>query len=180
MNNSSAQLPLGRGLTEQETYVKQTLDLIERETGIRPEGWSSPSVYSNADTFRACANSGIAYTLDSMDSDNLSALKTPEGELKLIPYPTVTVDMGQYFGRNCQPEDLERLWINYVGELAREAEMYPDHNATVVAIGIHPFVVGTPNGAAALRRTLEALKKLPTVWLTDVKAVVQAADSQTK
>jgi hypothetical protein len=48
----------------------------------------------------------------------------------------------------------------------------------VVAIGIHPFVMGTPDGAAALRRTLETLKKEPTVWLTDVEAVVHASDSQ--
>lgn len=176
MNNSSAQLPMGRGLAKQQEYVKETLDLIEKETGVRPKGWSSPSVYSNADTYRACAANGINYTLDSMDSDNLSVLKTPEGKLELIPYPPVTVDMGQYLGRNYQPEDMERLWINYVGELAREAEKYPDRGATVVAIGIHPFVVGTPNGAAALRRTLEALKKLQTVWLTDVEAVVQISN----
>jgi 1-deoxy-D-xylulose 5-phosphate reductoisomerase len=62
-----------------------------------------------------------------------------------------------------------------VTELAREAEKNPDRGATVVAIGLHPFVVGTPNGAAAMRRTLEALKKQQTVWLTDVEAVVEAS-----
>jgi allantoinase len=174
MNNSSALLPMGRGLAAQRDYVKQTLDLIEKETGVRPKGWSSPSVYFNGDTFRACVSNGIAYTLDSMDSDHLSVLKTPEGNLELIPYPPVTVDMGQYLGRNYRAEDMERLWISYVDELAREAKKYPERGATVVAIGIHPFVVGTPNGAAALRRTLDALKKLQTVWLTDVEAVVQA------
>ena len=117
----------------------------------------------------------MVYTLDSMDSDNVAVLQTPEGKLELIPYPPVTVDMGQYLGRNYQPEDMERLWTSYVNELAREAEKYPDRGATVVAIGLHPFVVGTPNGAAALRRTLEALKKQQTVWLTDVEAVVQAS-----
>jgi hypothetical protein len=103
-------------------------------------------------------------------------LKTPEGKLELIPYPPVTVDMGQYLGRNSQPEDMERLWISYVNELAREAEKYPDRGATIVAIGIQPFVVGTPNGADGLRRTLEVLKKQQTVWLADVEAVVQASN----
>jgi hypothetical protein len=175
MNNSSALLPMGRGLSEQQDYIKNTLDLIEQKTGVRPKGWTSPSVYFNADTFRACASNGLIYTLDSMDSDNLAVLKTPEGKLELIPYPPVTVDMGQYLGRNYQPEDMERLWTSYVNELAREAEKYPERGATVVAIGLHPFVVGTPNGAAAMRRTLEVLKKQQTVWLTDVEAVVQAS-----
>ena len=95
----------------------------------------------------------------------------------LIPYPTVTVGMGQYFQRLQQPSDIERLWIDYVTELAREAEAHPTDEATVVAIGIHPFVVGTPDGAAALRRVLENFKKQKLVWVTDVQAVLDAAVS---
>ena len=75
---------------------------------------------------------------------------------------------------------MEQLWTDYVTELAHEAEKNPEGNATIVAIGIHPFVMGTPDGAAALRRTLEALKKLPTVWLTDTEAVYRSANSQIK
>jgi len=45
----------------------------------------------------------------------------------------------------------------------------------VVAIGIRPFVIGTPNGATAFRGTLEAMKKQETVWLTDAESVVQAS-----
>jgi allantoinase len=175
MNNSTQMLPLGRGLAAQEKYVKATLDLIEKDTGVRSKGWSSPSVYGNIDTFRACAANGIAYTLDAMDSDFLSVLKTPEGKLLLIPYPPVPVDMGQFLGRNYKPRDMEQLWTDYVGELAREAEKNPEGPATVIAIGIHPFVVGSPDGAAAMRRTLETLKKMPSVWLTDTEALMQAS-----
>src|SRR5271157_4123981 len=50
MNNTSHMLPLGRGLDEQKAYIRQTLDLIATSTGVRPTGWSSPSVYSNGDT----------------------------------------------------------------------------------------------------------------------------------
>ena len=70
---------------------------------------------------------------------------------------------------------MERLWIDYVGELAREATADPNRAATVLAIGIHPFVVGTPAGAAAMRRTLEGLRKMNLVWVTDVEAVLKAA-----
>ena len=57
-------------------------------------------------------------------------------------------------------------------ELAREAETDPTREATVVAIGIHPFVVGTPSGAAALRRVLENLKQQKLVWITDVEQLL--------
>src|SRR3984893_7907846 len=109
-----------------------------------------------------------------MDSDIASRLATKSGPLVLIPYPTVTVDMGQYLERSKSPSDMERLWIDYVAELANEAEIY-DHDATVVAIGIHPFVFGTPDGAAALRRVLENFKNQKLVWVTDVQAITAVA-----
>jgi allantoinase len=174
INNSTELLPLGRGLDAQKAYIRWTLDLIEKNTGVRPRGWTSPSVYPNADTFTATAAEGVSYSLDAMDSDVLSRLITKSGPLALIPYPVVTVDMGQYLERSKDPSDMERLWTDYVTELARDAAAYPDREATVVAIGIHPFVVGTPAGTAALRRVLEDFKEQKLVWVTDVQAVLEA------
>jgi allantoinase len=175
-NNTSRMLPLGRGLDEQRTYIRQTLDLIATSTGVRPTGWSSPSVYSNGDTMQAMAAEGITYTLDQMDSDIISRLKTPAGPLVLLPYPVTTVDMGQYLARMKTPAEIENIWLDYVSELADEARADPAREATTVVIGIHPFVVGTPDGAAALRRILTRLKKDESVWLTDAEAVLKALD----
>jgi hypothetical protein len=100
---------------------------------------------------------------------------TSGGPLVMIPYPAQTVDMGQYLSRMKEAVDLERLWIDYISELAREADGDPSRPATVVAIGLHPFVIGTPAGAASLRRVLEALKEQPLVWLTDTDSVMTAA-----
>ena len=174
MNNSTDMLPLKGSQNEQKIYIQRTLDLIEKETGVRSHGWSSPSVYFNAETFAATTADGITYSLDGMDSDILSRIITPSGPLILMPYPAVTVDMGQYFQRLQQPSEIERLWIDYVSELVQEAKSHPDREATIVVIGIHPFVIGTPDGAAALRRVLQNLKSQKLVWVTDVEAVLNA------
>jgi hypothetical protein len=76
MNNSTELLPLGHGIEAQEVYIRRTLALIEKDTGVRARGWSSPSVFPNADTFTATAAEGIRYSLDGMDSDVLSRLVT--------------------------------------------------------------------------------------------------------
>ena len=175
MNNTNHILPLGRGLPEQKAYIRLTLDTIVDATGVRPVGWSSPSVYSNGDTPQAAAAEGITYTLDQMDSDIIQRLKTPEGPLVLLPYPVVTVDMGEQLARMKGPTEIETLWTDYVLELAAEARAEPTREATTVVIGIHPFVVGTPDGAAALRRVLVRLKKEDSVWLTDTDAIRKAA-----
>ena len=175
MNNTSRMLPLGRGLAEQKAYIHQTLDLIAGETGVRSTGWSSPSVYSNGDTMQALAAENITYTLDEMDSDIISRLKTPDGSLVLLPYPVGTVDMGQHLARVKTPTEIETLWLDYVLELAVEARVDPAREATTVVIGIHPFVVGTPDGAAALRRVLSRLKEDDKVWLNEPDAILKAA-----
>jgi allantoinase len=175
MNNTSRMLPLGRGLAAQKAYIRETLDLIAAATGVRPTGWSSPSVYSNGDTMQAIAAEGITYTIDQMDSDVISTLKTPDGSLVLLPYPVVTVDMGQQLARMKTPAEIETLWVDYVLELANEARADPARQATTAVIGIHPFVIGTPDGAAAMRRVLSRLQKDEKVWLTETDAILKAA-----
>jgi hypothetical protein len=150
INNSTELLPLKAGLDAQQAYIRRTLDLIEKDTGVRSRGWSSPSVYPNADTFSATTAEGITYSLDGMDSDILSRLTTKSGPLVLIPYPAVTVDMGQYLQRSNQPRDIEQLWIDYVSGLAREAEAHPDREG-YDRCDRHPSCGRTPDGAEALR-----------------------------
>ena len=176
INNTNQLLPLGRGLAEQKAYIRRTLDMIAGATGVRPAGWSSPSVYSNGDTMQAMAGEGITYTFDQMDSDIISRLQTPDGPVVLLPYPVVTVDMGQYLARMKTPVEVEALWLDYVSELASESRSDPAREATTVVIGIHPFVVGTPDGAAALRRVLMRFKMDDAVWLTDSESILNAAN----
>jgi len=118
---------------------------------------------------------GLLISAGPAVSENTRDWITGSGPLVLIPYPAVTVDMGQYLERLKQPRDIEQLWIDYVTGLAREAEAHPDRDATIVVIGIHPFVVGTPDGAEALRHVLENFKKQKLVWVTDVQAVLDVA-----
>jgi hypothetical protein len=175
LNNTDHILPLGRGLAEQKAYIRRTLEMIAQTTGTKPSGWSSPSVYSNGDTPEAVAAEGVAYTIDQMDSDIVQRLKTPDGSLMLLPYPVVTVDMGQDLARMRGPREIEALWLDYILELVAEARAQPSREATALVIGIHPFVVGRPDGAAAMRRVLARLKNDELVWLTNTDAIRKAA-----
>ena len=176
INNTSQLLPLGRGLAEQKAYIRRTLNMIVALTGVTPDGWSSPSVYSNGDTMQAIAGEHIVYTLDQMDSDIISRLETPDGPVICLPYPVDTVDMGQYLARMKTPVEVESVWLDYVSELASESRADPTREATTVVIGIHPFVIGTPDGAAALRRVLRRFKMDNAIWLTDTESILEIAD----
>jgi allantoinase len=88
-------------------------------------------------------DAAITYTLDQMDSDIISRLKTPDGSLVLLPYPVVTVDMGQQLARMKSPTEIETLWLDYVLELVAEASADPAPEATTVVRGIHPLRGGS-------------------------------------
>src|SRR5262249_54801646 len=94
------------------------------------------------------------------------------------PLSVVTVDMGQNLARMKSPPEIAALWLDYVLELAEEARANASREATIVVIGIHPFVVGTPDGAAAMRRVLTRLKTDPSVWLTNTASILKAADGK--
>jgi allantoinase len=76
------------------------------------------------------------------------------------------------------PTEIETLWLDYLLELAEESRADPAGEATTVMIGIHPFVVGTPDGAAAMRRVLTRLKSDRSIWLTDTEAILKAIDQK--
>ena len=56
INDSTEMLPLDKGMDAQKAYIKRVLDRIEKSTGVRSQGWSSPSVFPNVDTFAATAH----------------------------------------------------------------------------------------------------------------------------
>src|SRR5262249_59206742 len=97
----------------------------------------------------AMAGEGIPYTLDQMDPDIISRLETPDGPVVCLPYPVVTVDMGQYLARMKTSVEVEGVWLDYVSELANESRAASAREATTVVIGIHPFLIRTPHGTAA-------------------------------
>ena len=66
----------------------------------------------------------------------------------MLPYPVPTVDMGQYLTRATN-RPTSSATGSTMSELAREAAADPSRPATVAAIGLHPFIVGTPAGAAS-------------------------------
>jgi allantoinase len=57
-------------------------------------------------------------------------------------------------------------------------EAHPERETTIIAIGIRPFVVGSADGAEALRRVLENFRNQKLVWVTDVQAILDVADEK--
>jgi hypothetical protein len=106
---------------------------------------------------------------------NPSAGRELRSPLKIDLCPVPHTPRGRDLLRSRYGDTSCREGPYYVLELAGEARADPQREATTVVIGIHPFVVGTPDGAAALRRVLTRLEADDAVWLTDTAAILKAA-----
>ena len=157
MNNTSRMLPLGRGLAEQKAYIRQTLDMIAGATGVRPAGWSSPSVYSER---RHHAGGGRRGHHLHPRPDGFRHHFAPEDAGRAAGPAALSGRHGRHgpaagADENARARSRRSGWTT-CWSWPNEARADPSREATTVVIGIHPFVVGTPDGAAALRRVLSA------------------------
>jgi len=59
--------------------------MIASATGVRPKGWSSPSVYSNGDTMQAIAAEGIPVAGVSYGANDAAAASFPMDWAVLVP-----------------------------------------------------------------------------------------------
>jgi allantoinase len=125
--------------------------VIAAATGIKST-WSSPSVYANADSLQgwppASPTRSMGWILRSY-----RGARRRTGSLFYGPYPvspSIWVESGADEVAARDRDTVPRSVL----EFADEAHGDPAREATTVVIGIHAFVVGTPDGAAALRRVL--------------------------
>jgi hypothetical protein len=76
----------------------------------------------------------------------------PDGPVVCLSYPVVTIERGQNLARMKAAGEVAAVWLDYVSELASESRADPAREAMAGLIGIHPFVIGTSDDTAALRR----------------------------
>src|SRR5262249_18009778 len=99
MNNTNRMLPLGRGLAAQKAYTREPWISSPAQPASGPPAGRLRASIPMATPCRRSSPRASTYTIDQMDSDIISRLKTPDGALVLLPYPVVTVDMGQHLAR---------------------------------------------------------------------------------
>ena len=170
-------MPIGRGVAEQRAYVRQTLDTIAAATGAAPTGWSIAERlcrprYHAGDRRRGHhlhdRPDGFRRHRAAEDAGRSAGAAAVSGRHRRHGPSARTHEDAAVRSR--------RSGSTTCSELAHEARADPSRAATTVVIGIHPFVIGTPDGAAALRRVLTRLKTDDAVWLTDTAAILGGAE----
>jgi peptidoglycan/xylan/chitin deacetylase (PgdA/CDA1 family) len=139
--------------------IALALDKIHTFTGTRPRGWLSPGLRETFESPEILKQAGIDYVFDWVIDDLPSWLQTKAGPLLALPYNLELNDSIIYaVEKHSSPEFLRRLQRT-LALFSREAARQP----RVLALGLHPHLVGVPHRFGYFEEMLDILLATPQV-----------------
>lgn len=158
-NNS--RLHTGLAEAEERTILAEIVETIERATGARPRGWLGPGLTETFATPRLLRELELDYVLDWTGDDQPHALNVP-GMLS-VPYAVELNDVILFVKHGMTGPEFLRIVKDQLDQLLADAA---DGSGRVMALALHPFVIGQPFRATYLDQALRYIAEHPDVWLT--------------
>lgn len=139
--------------------IKLALDKIHRFTGTRPRGWLSPGLRQTYDTPDILAELGVDYVCDWVIDDVPNWMSVKKGSLLQMPYNLELNDSIIFaIEKHSSDEFLGRL-KQTLKVFEQEVKVQP----RVLALGLHPHLIGVPHRFAYFEQMLDLLVSHPQV-----------------
>ncbi len=151
------QLPPGTEGAE----IAGAFDRIEKATGARPRGWLSGGLIETWDTLDHLIDAGCEYVCDWVNDDQPYTMDVDGRRLVSVPYSSETNDFGPFLRWGMSPDDFDRLLRRQFDVLYREGAA----SGRVMAICVHPFLIGHPHRIGALDSALDYILGHDDVWI---------------
>lgn len=158
----------------EQQYLVEMTETIASATGARPKGWLGPALSESFATPRILAGLGYEYTLDWCNDDQPYPLNIPG--MFSVPYHSEINDIGAFLNLNMSGPQYEEMVTDQFEQLMTEAES----TGMVMALPIHPFVVGQPFRFKYLERALRRIVATDGVWFTSSDEIAKAYAEQNR
>ena len=145
---------------EERGVLTDIVDTIEKAVGRRPRGWMGPGLTETFNTPALLAELGLTYVLDWTNDDQPYPLNVP-GMLS-VPYSVELNDIGVFMLKNFTGPDFVQMVKDQLDQLYADSA----DSGRVMALALHPFVIGQPFRHKYLDQALEYVANHPGVWLT--------------
>jgi allantoinase len=150
-------------LEEERHYLHEVLSTIQMATGKVCNGWLGPlGLNQTYDTIDLLADEGITYVLDWSADDQPFPLKAFHGEIISVPYSLEINDLPLFLNRGVTGPEFGQMIMDQFEVLQRDARRI----SRVMAIAIHPFIVGQPHRFKYFEQALTWLSRQKDVWIT--------------
>ncbi len=143
---------------EREDIVKTT-NAIRGFTGHRPRGWLGPGLTETWETPDILAEEGYEYVCDWVLDDRPVRLSTRTGTIVNIPYTQECNDVAMIAVQHHRALEYRDRAIDQFEQLFLDAK----ESARVMALVVHPYLMGVPHRLRYFREALEHISRRPDV-----------------
>ena len=158
---------IGHGFTQKNMQkvpderadIRKTTDVIRAFTGRAPRGWLGPGLTETWDTPDILAEEGYQYVCDWVLDDQPMMLKTRTGPLVSVPYTQECNDVAMMLIQHHAAAEYRNRAVDQFEQLYADAE----DSARVMAIVVHPYIMGAPHRMRYFREALEHIRSRPGV-----------------
>ena len=145
---------------EERKIIKSVIQTIAHAAGKQPEGWLSPGLMETFNTPDILAEQGIRYLCDWCSDDQPYRMKVKKGNLISMPYSLDINDLPAFLRFSKTTEEFYEMIKEQFDVLYEEGAA----SGRVMAIALHPFVIGQPHRIKCLDKALRYIKRHKDVW----------------
>jgi allantoinase len=149
---------IGHGLTQKSMQkveneaadIARCTEIIASFAGRRPRGWLGPGLTETWETPDLLVDAGYEYLCDWVLDDQPVPLKTRAGPILSIPYTQECNDVAMMLIQHHNAREYADRAIDQFEQLRVDA----GNSVRVMAIVVHPYIMGAPHRLAYFRRAL--------------------------
>jgi len=153
---------------EERGLIHDTLARIEKATGKRPAGWLSSGLQETWNTLEYLVEGGCRYVADWVNDDQPYLMNINGKQLVSIPYSFEINDIYGFVEKHRTAGEFDDMIRRQFNVLYREGAS----SGRVMAIAIHPYIIGMPHRIDALSSALEYICSHAGVWLATGAEIV--------
>jgi peptidoglycan/xylan/chitin deacetylase (PgdA/CDA1 family) len=162
----------GMSRAKESAVIAQTREIIEG-LGQKMRGWLGPGLTETFDTLDLLREHGVEYVCDWVNDDLPYRMNNG---LYGIPYSIELNDMPLFNAPSIDIQDFHRRICESFDVLYAEGEKAP----RVMAIALHPFLIGVPHRIRYLDRALKYIASHQKVWFATGHEIIEAYRKQEK
>jgi peptidoglycan/xylan/chitin deacetylase (PgdA/CDA1 family) len=161
----------GLAVDDEKKLIDTTLDILRKASGQAVRGWLSPAKSESAATLDLLGAAGLDYVCDWVNDDMPYAMRTASGPIHAMPHP-IDIDDHTILVQNHHTED------DFRDQLCDQFDLLYKESATaggrIMAISLHPWVIGQPYRMRALEEALAHIMRHPGVWAATGSEILDA------
>ena len=154
---------VGHGLTQRNLQkveneredIRKTAENIARHSGNRPRGWLGPGLTESWETPDFLSEEGYEYVADWVLDDQPVRLKTRTKPIVSVPYSQECNDVAMMLIQHHRASEFYDRTIDQFDQLYADAK----DSARVMAISVHPYIMGAPHRTKYFRRIFDKIRK---------------------